>query len=129
MIPDRLDPEIRRLLETELDSFEKLELLARVRAAAGGLELADPLFDTEAMRWTLDELRRAGFVEKRGQLCVLGPRGTQAAIVALMSLYDTDRMTVVAELSSLSLERIRSMASRAFANAFVLRKKRGDEDG
>ena len=129
MNPDRLDPDVRRLLETELDSFEKLELLARIRATASGLELADPVFDNAAMRGTLDELVSAGFVEKRGRTCVLGPRGAEAAVVSLLSLYDADRMVVVGELSSLALERIRSMASRAFANAFVLRKKRGDDDG
>ncbi|HEY6035933.1 MAG TPA: hypothetical protein VIV58_16775 [Kofleriaceae bacterium] len=129
MTPDRIDPDVRRLLETELDSFEKLELLARIRGAASGLDLGDPVFDNDAMRWTLDELLKASFIEKRGRLYVLGPRGAQASVVALLSLYAADRMTVVAELSTLSLERIRSMASRAFANAFVLRKKRGDGDG
>lgn len=129
MIPDRFDPDIRRLLETDLDSFEKLEVLAKLRATVSGLELADPLFENEAMRWTLDELLRMRFVERRGQLYVLGPRGAEAAVVALLSLYESDRMVVVAELSTLALERIRSMASRAFANAFVLRKKRGDDDG
>lgn len=129
MNPDRLDPDVRRLLESELDSFEKLELLARIRGTPSGLEIADPVFDNAAMRWTLDELLQGGFVERRGQLCMLGPRAAEPAVVSLLSLYDADRMVVVAELSSLALERIRSMASRAFANAFVLRKKRGDDDG
>jgi hypothetical protein len=125
----RLSPEARRLLETELDSFEKLEVMSRVRATTAGLTVDDAALDNEAMRQTVAELLRGHLIERRGAVYVVGPRVSEVAVVELLSAYDADRMAIVSELSSLAMERIRSMASKAFANAFVLRKKRGDEDG
>lgn len=112
-----------------MDSFEKLEVLIRIRETSSGLAVDDAAFDNAAMRWTVDELMRAQLIERRGRAYVLGPRGSEVAVAELLTLYTTDRMVVVSELSSLAMERIRSMASKAFANAFVLRKKRRDDDG
>jgi hypothetical protein len=124
-----LSPEARRILETDLDSFEKLEVMSRVRGTTAGLAMDDPALDNQAMRQTVTELLQGGLIERRGGVYVVGPRATDVAVVELLSAYDGDRMAIVGELSSLAMERIRSMASRAFANAFVLRKKRGDDDG
>jgi hypothetical protein len=120
---------VRHLLDEDLDSFEKLEVMARVHKSNTGLDVDDVALDNEAMRWTVDELLRAHMIEKRARAYMLGPRGVEPAVAELMAIYDADRMLVVGELSSLAMERIRSMASKAFANAFVLRKKRGDDDG
>jgi hypothetical protein len=117
------------MLETELDSFEKLEVMSRVRGTTAGLAIDDAALDNEAMRETIAGLLQTRLIERRGRIYVVGPRATDAAVVELLSAYDADRMAIVGELSSLAMERIRSMASRAFANAFVLRKKRGDDDG
>jgi hypothetical protein len=125
----RLSPEARRLLETELDSFEKLEVMSRVRGTTAGLATEDAALDNQAMRQTIAELMRGQLIERRGAVYVIGPRATDVAVVELLSAYDADRMAIVSELSSLAMERIRSMASKAFANAFVLRKKRKDDDG
>jgi hypothetical protein len=125
----RLSPEARRLLETELDSFEKLEVMSRVRGTTAGLATDDAALDNEAMRQTIAELLQGRLIERRDCVYVVGPRATDVAVVALLSAYDADRMAIVGELSSLAMERIRSMASKAFANAFVLRKKRRDDDG
>jgi hypothetical protein len=111
-----------------MDSFEKLEVLSRVRETPAGLRVDDAALDNAAMRWTLDELLRLQLIERRDRVYVLGPRGSEPAVTELLSLYAADRMVVVGELSSMALERIRSMASTAFANAFVLRKKRRDDD-
>lgn len=122
-----LPREIRLLLETDLDSFEKLEVLMRVRGT--GLATDDATLDNEAMRSSLSELLHAGLIEKRGTAYVLGPRGHEPTVEEIMTLYGADRMSIIAELSSLAMERIRTMASKAFANAFVLRKKKKDDNG
>jgi len=111
-----------------MDSFEKIELLSRVRDTPTGLRIDDAVLDNAAMRWTVDELLRLQLIERRDRVYVLGPRGSEAAVTELLGLYAADRIVVVGELSSIALDRIRSMASTAFANAFVLRKKRRDDD-
>ena len=40
-----------------------------------------------------------------------------------------EELLIIKFLSEVSMDRIRSMASRAFANAFILGKKKGDHDG
>ncbi|MEO6775108.1 MAG: hypothetical protein ABI467_19235 [Kofleriaceae bacterium] len=129
MSVSKLSREIRRLLETELDSFEKLEVMSRVRGPDAALAVDDAVLDNEPMRETVRDLLRAHLIERRTGVYVAGPRATDPVVTELLALYDADRMIVVAELSALAMDRIRSMASEAFANAFVLRKKRGDDDG
>lgn len=128
MIANHLPRELRQLLETILDSFEKLEVLSRVRMAAG-LAVDDPTLDNEALRSTIKELLRDRVIEPAGLVYVLGPRGSEPVVVQLMTLYDADRMPIITELSALAMARIRTMASKAFADAFILRKKRKDDDG
>lgn len=129
MIASRLPREMRQLLETVLDSFEKLEVLSRVRATAAGLAVDDLTLDNEVLRSTIKELLRDRLIEQPGLAYVLGPRGSEPAVEQLMTIYDDDRMPIITELSSLAMDRIRTMASKAFADAFILRKKRKDDDG
>lgn len=51
------------------------------------------------------------------------------AIAEGAALYSHDRTRVIMLFSTIAMERIRSMAARAFADAFNLRKKPGGEDG
>lgn len=63
------------------------------------------------------------------RLVRLGPATQDPAFQTLMAAYDDDRLAVLTMLSTMAMERMRSMTARAFADAFVLRKKRGDDDG
>jgi len=67
--------------------------------------------------------------DAESKLVRLGPATQDPAFQTLMVTYDDDRGAVLAMLSTIAMERIRSMTARAFADAFVLRKKRGDDDG
>lgn len=124
---NQLRPEVRQILATEVDSFEKLEVLSWVHRATTGLDVNDPALDNAAMASTVADLLRDRLIEKRASVYVIGARGSRPAVAELMMIHEVDRMLVVSELSTLAIERIRSMTSTAFANAFVLRKKRGDD--
>jgi hypothetical protein len=126
-VTNQLRPEVRQVLATEVDSFEKLEVLSRVFSATTGLDVNDPALDNEVMASAVAELSRDRLIEERASVYVIGVRGIRPAVAELMMIHEVDRMLVVSELSSLAIERIRSMTSNAFANAFVLRKKRGDD--
>jgi hypothetical protein len=131
----RLDADARRLLETCLDSFEKLELVRVLRAAGGALSRSDLeekcQFGSDTVQETLRSLSAMRVVElDEGEKRVrLGPSSEAPAFRAVTEVYENDRMVVLSILSTIAMERIRNMASRAFADAFVLRKKRGDDNG
>jgi len=40
-----------------------------------------------------------------------------------MEVYENDRLVVLALLSTMAMERLRSLTARAFGDAFVLRKE------
>ena len=58
------------------------------------------------------------------RLLSLGPRANTPEFEALTRAYAQDRLSVIAALMSISIDRIRSMAAHTFAEAFVLKKKR-----
>ena len=130
-----LDDGIRALLTTQLDSFEKLEIVQTLRASGQAMSRealeAACRFSPETVRETLAELQRATIVEHvtGSGLVRLGTGGRDRNVDALMKLYEGDRPGVLSVLSSLAMERIRTMAARAFADAFAIRKKGGDDDG
>ncbi len=131
-------PAVRRLLLDVIDTFEKLEIVVHVarrptpqptplsigsalgiaqRTVAEALsELAQSsvivMADREAGAWSID---------------VDGPWANAAA--ALARLYDEDRVMVLDLMTRTALERVRSQAARAFADAFVLRSTKKDSDG
>lgn len=117
-----------RLLETKLDSFEKLELVravhtrARTRSElASGLHLEKPVIDE-----LVEELTASGMIAREADCFVLGPSAHDPAFADLLAAYDTDRLAVVSALSSIAMNRIRSYAATAFSDAFLLGKRRKD---
>lgn len=129
-----LEDGVRTLLETKLDSFEKLEIVRTLLASGQAmsqsqLETACHL-STELIEDALPSLQRAKLVERDavGQSIRLGAASLDPRFLALMQLYNEDRAGVLAVLSSAVMRRLRSMAARAFADAFVIRRKR-DGDG
>lgn len=79
----------------------------------------------------LRQLERDAVISIDGDLVRLGPTAEDAAFTELMTEYDEDRLAVITTLSRLALNRVRAMAARAFAEAFVIRKskKPGGSDG
>lgn len=127
-----LDDGVRELLETKLDSFEKLEV-ARVLSAHGPLSLAEleaaGRLSLDALEDALSSLKRARVIETDGSngKLRLGAAANEPSFTKLMQLYGEDRAGVLAILTSTIMQRLRSMTARAFADAFIIRKKRGPD--
>jgi len=87
--------------------------------------------DASVVAAALVELEQAALVEldSRRELVTLGLLARDHVCESLMALYREDRTVVLSALSSIAVERIRSMTAEAFADAFLLRKRRGDRDG
>jgi hypothetical protein len=128
-----LDDGVRALLESRLDSIEKLEIACALRASGGmtpaALEAACRL-SAETVQDALTRLQRDAIVEPdpgRSEVVRLGSASQDPGFEAVMQLYATDRLRVLSVLSALAMERIRHMAAQVFADAFVSKKRRGDD--
>ncbi len=131
----RVSPKLRRLLEAPLDTFEKLEICMVLWTAAARTQSPRELaarvqLPIDLVEHALADLVAAHFVELAGGLARLTvPADLVPDVQALVELYATDRLTIVRTLSELAMDRVRSMAARAFADAFQIRKKREGDDG
>lgn len=133
MTAPKLDPDSEALLRDQVDSFEKLELLRALRTAdrpmaASELEISCRLAP-ETVRDVLGSLLQLRIVERddNGTLFRMAAAGRAPAFETLLSIYEEDRSIVMRALSARAMERIRGMAARAFADAFLLRKRGGDD--
>jgi DNA-binding IclR family transcriptional regulator len=128
---------LRRFLDARVDSFEKLELLMLLRRAPGGSstvrELAHALdLGGDEVRTLIAALSTGGLVGRAPDGAVsLSPRTDEdrAAMDELAQIYDDDKITLVKAIAESAMERLRNLAGRAFAEAFVIRKKPGGNDG
>ena len=131
----RITPQLRRLLEAPLDTFEKLEICVELWTAAARTkspkELAARIeLPVDLVYRALADLVAAKFVELAGGLARLTiPADHVDQMQELVEIYATDRILIVRTLSELAMERVRGMAARAFADAFQLRKKGEDDNG
>lgn len=124
-------------LLTRVDSFEKLELVVALYGAPRSTMTVDELsqllkISRDETRRTALELRGASLVvlTSSGAVQLLPPTTRDLELVGkLVALYDQDRLAVVKAMGQIAVDRIRNMASRAFAEAFVIRKKAGDDHG
>lgn len=143
-MPPRLSPAVRRLLESTIDTFEKLAIVLALFRSTRPLTIADLVraldLELDQVRKILAELLRddlvaieaaeAGELQGAGQIVRLVPKdGDGAALSELAQAYEEDSVLVVKALSAISVDRIRSMAARTFADAFQLRRKKEDDDG
>jgi DNA-binding IclR family transcriptional regulator len=129
----QLDDGQRTLLVTKLDSYEKLEVMRALRGTGRSmsrseLEAASRL-SSDAVDDALPSLERSKLVEHDpvDHRIRVGAASADPCFAALMQTYDEDRAAVLAVLSSAVMQRLRNMAAQAFADAFVIRKKRGDD--
>jgi DNA-binding GntR family transcriptional regulator len=125
---------VRELLATRIDTFEKLELIVALHAGPRAtMSLADLAaamkVSQEVVREAALGLRASALVElTRDVVQLLPPTSREyAAVEDLVRVYHEDRLTVVKTLGEIAMQRIRNMASRAFADAFVLRKRTKDD--
>lgn len=129
MTSPNASPALRRLLETKLDTFEKLELALVLRAAADPMPLVDAARELQVGP---DVLRRVALDVQRGRLLQvleddrlrLTPTdGELEALAQGAELYARDRSALFELMTAVAMNRLRSMAARTFADAFRLRKK------
>ena len=131
----RIPPQLRRLLESPLDTFEKLEICMVLWTAAARTQSPRELaarvqLPLDLVERGLEDLVAAKYVELAGGLARLTVPASQVDDVqALVEMYATDRILIVRTLSELAMDRVRGMAARAFADAFQLRKKPEGDDG
>jgi hypothetical protein len=125
---------LRRLLETKLDTFEKLELVL-VLQKSGPTSVADLVRELQVghdvMLRLVGDVVRTGLVELSADdtvRLVAGPAELEV-IAEGAQLYAFDRSKVITLFSAIAMDRIRSMAARSFADAFQIRKKKGEDDG
>lgn len=128
-----LDDGVRVLLETRLDSFEKLEIARALRVSGGmtpaALEVACR-FSAETVQDALTDLQQVALVEPdpgRSEVVQLGSASRDPRFDAVMQLYATDRPRVLSVLSTLAMDRIRHMAAQVFTDAIGAKHRRGDD--
>lgn len=125
MTTDDLPQDVVELLRERLHSFEALEVLIALQSDPRTWrvrEIADRLgVDREIIRSALDELRRGGFVvTEPDESWRYAPTDapTAAAIHRLLLAYRTSRLDLMRRMTENAMERIRSSAATAFADAF-----------
>ena len=122
-------PEAARKLVTDaVDSFEKLEIVVFVHRS--GYKLRTPAEIVRALPISLPLHEVETCVQQLHAKHVLDPAGPWAdAVTSLVEMYDHDRIEVLNLITRAALARAGKESARVFADAFVLRKKKGDSDG
>jgi hypothetical protein len=129
-IPD----DVLALMRERLHSLDGLEVLLALRAVAPATMPAEHL--AEQLRLpglsvddALEELRGGGLVRKHGATWSFHPAtpAVEASVNTLARIYGQAPTKVMRVLNSLALSRIRGGAATAFADAFLIRKKRKDD--
>ena len=124
--------EAQELLVDTIETFEKLEvvrLLARVEPQSIDAMAVPLAMSPPNVRETLRELEAHGIVREDAAGWRLDPRSPKyAATRELIRIYEQDRVGVMNRMTKIALERIRVNAARTFADAFVLRSKKKEDD-
>jgi len=131
-----LSPDLKELLSRRVESFEKVELVLALRNAPHNTLTIDELaasmhLPREILRRLVVDLRSSSLVDHtdKGAIRLTLVNGTdEAAISELATAYASDPILVMRFLSEVAMNRIRTMASRAFADAFIIGKKKGNRD-
>jgi hypothetical protein len=132
----RVSQSMRKLLVDRIDSLEKVDLVATLhRAPRATMSIQDL---SAALRMPRDavttlamQLRGASLVDvvarERVQLLSLSESDAES-IAELVRTYQTDPIYVITLLSEIALDRVRAMASRAFAEALAASRKKSGPD-
>ncbi|MBX3159144.1 MAG: hypothetical protein KF773_24460 [Deltaproteobacteria bacterium] len=113
------------LLEAELDTYEKLEVLRQLRVAGAPCsraQLRDALrLDRDVLDEAIQELAQAGFLVA-GDPVAPAARAAEPAVASALDLYEAEKAAVLAVLSRGAMRRIRERAARTFV------ERRGPRD-
>jgi hypothetical protein len=138
MPSDPLPPPVHDLLRDALTSFEHLEVLLllqahshedwSVRSVSERTNLPPELAERVLLDLESKELIRRP--TRNRAAFRFGPRlpAVMDTVTALAALYREQRAAVMSAMNLHAIERIRSGTMRAFADSFIVGKKR-DEDG
>lgn len=126
--------DVRDFLRDHVETYEELEALVflarqRRRSATAAEVGAGARLPTLIAVKALDDLRRGGLVDevREGHRVryVFWPATPALARAAdrFVAVYEANPVDVIQLMSAAALERLRTTASRAFAEAFVIRRR------
>ncbi len=132
-----MTPEIQRLLETTIDSFEKLEIVRSLWRTDGAAWSIDRLAErvgtsSDHMGPSLEELAAEGLLcpTRDHAYTAVKSHVRATSITQLLELYERDPLVVMRVINAIAVRRIRAMAARTFADSFLMRRpRRADDDG
>lgn len=141
---DRLPDDVRALLRERIESYEELETLLALERVRGIGKTADELSSAVHVQIALIEralrsLEARGLIERRVEPAAGGvprrapdyryaPAGPELdrAVQALAKAYAEQPIPIIKLMSENAIQRLRTGAARAFADAFILRKDKND---
>ncbi len=133
-----LSPALRKLLDTHVESFEKLELLMLLRRTPSGHKTVGEIalaldLGSDEVRAIVTALSAGGMIARAADGTIsLAPQKAEdgAVLDELARVYEEDKIALVTAIAETAMDRLRNLAGRAFADAFVIRKNRkGGDDG
>lgn len=131
---DGLSPALLALLDERVNSFDKLELVIALHRApemrASVRDLAAVLdLDRDEIRIAAGELAAARVVAINAaeEVRLVMSTADELVIRELVAVYQTEKVALVQTIASSAMHRLRNLAGRAFADAFVIRKKPGGD--
>lgn len=131
-----LSPELQRFLCENVETLEELELLVlfhrdpgqhwSAESAEHALRLPESVLEA-----ALRALKRRGLIEQAasemgGYALVTTDARRQAQVSALVRAYEADRYGLMMKISEAAMDRVRQSMTRAFADAFIIGRRRGD---
>lgn len=134
---DEIPEDIRLFLLEHVESYEQLDILALLRPQAERSFSADEVAGAanialSAAEIALSGLHHGGILE--GTPDAGGPRfryaprnpGIDGLVDRLLRAYKENPLGIVKLMSANAIDRVRNYAIRAFANSFVLERKKKD---
>jgi predicted transcriptional regulator len=123
-----LSPELHALLESKLDTFEKLEVVLTLRAAGRPMSLNEVAHELqvgpEALQRVTDSVVASGIiVRSEDDLFALRSGPWDVLVDEAARLHQRQPQQLMRALTRIAMERIRGMSARTFADAFRIRKK------
>jgi hypothetical protein len=126
-----ISEDVKALLRDHIESFEQLEILLLLHRRRGDTWTPDSAaselnLDPDAAATALEDLCRGGIAEVSGEGGARryqyrqGTPTMEATIHALAEGYDEHRLEVIKLMNKNAIERVRTSAMRAFADAFFV---------
>lgn len=137
MTIEEIPEDIRLFLLEHVESYEQLDILALLRPQADRSFSCDDIagatgMSLSAVETALDGLRQGGILsgsaDRGGQRFRYTPSDPEidGLVERLLRAYKENPLGIVKLMSANAIERVRTYAIRAFANSFVLERKKKD---